>query len=1391
VNRETLIDKLKVDLAAGRVVTIVGTGVSVAACKNQEVEGLKVATWTGLLLHAVKHCKDIGAADKVDVKLLTNQIKSGKTNFLISAAEDVSLRMQSKAPGVFRGWLKDTIGKLEIRDRAVIDAVGALPGILATLNYDNLLVDGLNRRAVTWLKPNDVQDVLTGMDTDAVLHLHGWYKEPDSVVLGLGSYLAVKDHPHAKAVLNLLTMDRTMLFVGCGDTVLDPNFARLIEWGKEALNDVAPRHYMLCRTSEIAAFQAKLTSAPWLQPLDYGATHADLVPFLRGLVSDNGTRSRRRPAPGPSFDLAAYQSAMRKSYSRLKLEELDPTTHDVLPLTLTGMFIPQTARECAQYLPRVLELPKELQQRLRENGDIEFTEQDEELIKELRETYLSQSPRPISEILCDPALDRLVVLGDPGSGKSTLLQFQLLQWAERADAGRYPLPLLVELREYARCRQERGADGFLGYLHQGAGVRWHLNQAELDDWLRNNPSLMMFDGLDEVFDPVMRREVVTAIHRFADEHPLARIVVTSRVIGFQSQIWSDQEFRRFMLEELDDSQIAEFLNKWHRGAYETASRGEAKRSLLERAIRDSTAIRQLAGNPLLLTMMAILNRTQDLPRDRAELYEQCARLLLHQWKVDLAFEADPELSKASLDFKDKRALMMLVASVMQSSDHGLAGNLIDERTLELTLTDGLKAVPDIRPDRAARALIEQLRGLNFMLCSIGGNNYAFVHRTFLEYFCAAEIYKRFSDQLIDTEQLKAISYRHWPDETWHEVLCLLAGMLPPKVVAEILEWLLTQTDVEESCRNVFLAARCVGEVRKRDELGVVAASVLSRTKELVCFDFQYFYTLFDSEYLAAANIRTRSVRVLASVWPIHETRNCLKAFVVESEYYDVRQTAVEELAHRWKDDPETLKWLKFRAIDDNRGDVRQTAILELACGWKDDPETLTILKSRAIDDDHTSVRQTAILELACGWKDDPETLTILKSRAIGDENRYVRLTAVRQLARGWKSDPETFAILKSHAIKDYDFEVCEAAVVGLARGWKDDPQTLKWLKSLAVNIKGGHERQTAIVELARGWKDDPETLAILKSHAIKDEDVNLRRTAIEELARGWKDDPETLTILKSRAIDDDHTFVRQTAIEEVARGWKDDFKTLSWLKSRVIDETRGDVRQTAVEELARGWKDDPETLTILKSHVTKDEYSAVRRSAVVELARGWKDDPETLTILKSRAVDDEHSGVRQAAVNELARGWNDDPETLTILKSRAIGDENPYVRQTAVRGLARGWKSDPETFAILKSHAMNDESPGVRTTAMGELARGWKSDPETFAILKSHAMNDKDPIARESAISELVRGWKYNPETLTILKSRAADDESYWVSGFAALRLARDWKGSAEVEEFLANLKPS
>jgi hypothetical protein len=68
-----------------------------------------------------------------------------------------------------------------------------------------------------------------------------------------------------------------------------PNFSRLVEWAKDALNDVPPRHVLLCREEELATVRADLASAPWLQPLVYGKDYEEVTAFLRSLAPPAGT----------------------------------------------------------------------------------------------------------------------------------------------------------------------------------------------------------------------------------------------------------------------------------------------------------------------------------------------------------------------------------------------------------------------------------------------------------------------------------------------------------------------------------------------------------------------------------------------------------------------------------------------------------------------------------------------------------------------------------------------------------------------------------------------------------------------------------------------------------------------------------------------------------------------------------------------------------------------------------------------------------------------------------------------------------------------------------------------------------------------------------------------
>ena len=1163
-------------------------------------------------------------------------------------------------------------------------------------------------------------------------------------------------------------------------------------------------------TDQIAAGSA--VAAYWRNP---SAAIADLVSALQKYFPSSSGQTQ---AAIGGFDLVQYRDGLRIRYSHLKLESLETSGVDHGPLLLLRIFVEQNVRACQQLNPRAYELPKEYQRRLKEKGAMEREIRELE-IEQLRQSYFQQSTRPVLEVLANPVQRLFTILGDPGSGKSVLLQYFALHWARLPDLeiATHAVPLLIELKTYVENLGRGQCCNFLEYFDHGAGVYGHLDQHELDAALRRGNGILLLDGLDEIFDLGMRQAVVNDIVRLTTEYPHARFVLTSRVIGYQHQTLRDAGFQHYMLQDLDRAQIQTFIQRWHDLAYLDPEDRKTKRERLEKAIDESLAIRELAENPLLLTMMALLNRHQELPRDRTELYEQASRLLLQQWDASRALQDNKLLVGKSFDYKDKQAMLRAVAFRMQTYPKGLAGNVISTEDLKYILVEYLRDQRYEAPRDVAQQLIQQLRERNFILCFLGDDYYAFVHRTFLEFFCAwAFVWKFEKDQTLKLEDLQRETFdAHWQDEIWHEVLRLITGRVEASFAGRFIRSLLEKADPSHKQTHVFLAAQCLAAVRNRGAMHSLNSLLEGKLRDLTRFDLPFYYERWEGFVEIADEVRAKAVHALVSIssqplttriWLLScagadqnsavrqaavqelargwkdapDTLLWLKQLAGADQDSDVRRVAVQELARGWKDAPDTLLWLKQLAGADQNSDVRQAAMQELARGWKDDPETLPIVKQLAGADQNSAVRWVAVQVLARGWKDNPETLPIVKQLAGADQNWAVRWVAMQELARGWKDDPETLPIVKQLAGADPDSNVRQAAMRELARGWKDDPETLPIVKQLAGADQNSAVRQVAVEELARGWKDAPDTLLWLKQLAGTDPDSNVRQAAMQELARGWKDDPETLPIVKQLAGADQNSDVRRVAVEELARGWKDAPDTLLWLKQLAGTDPDSDVRQAAMQELARGWKDDPETLPIVKQLAGADLDSDVRRAAVRELARGWKDDPETLPIVKQLAGADLDSDVRRAAVRELARGWKDDPETLPIVKQLAGADQNSAVRQAAMQELARGWKDAPDTLLWLKQLAGADQDWAVRQAAVGELARGWKDDPETLPIFKQLAGADQNSAVRWVAVQELARGWKDDPETLPIFKQLAGADPDSNVRRAAMQELARGWKDDPE-----------
>lgn len=259
-----------------------------------------------------------------------------------------------------------------------------------------------------------------------------------------------------------------------------------------------------------------------------------------------------------------------------------------------------------------------------------------------------------------------LVLGAPGQGKSTLTQFLCQSYrapfvSEKADKGglhaikanEVRLPIRIELGTYAawldgedvfneaeqpkRGKRKTGKtatiESYLVDQFSHACGHADLRADVIDDILELVPTIVVFDGLDEVGNPRTRKNVVAEIDRFAKAgrsyREQVRVVVTSRPNSSDLPEPDPAVFETISLEPFTDKQIGTYMQKWC-GVNNIRGRNGRKVRNAFRAKAKEPYIGELAGNPMQLTILLdLLNREGDAtPTDRTELYDEYMALLL-------------------------------------------------------------------------------------------------------------------------------------------------------------------------------------------------------------------------------------------------------------------------------------------------------------------------------------------------------------------------------------------------------------------------------------------------------------------------------------------------------------------------------------------------------------------------------------------------------------------------------------------------------------------------------------------------------------------------------------------------------------------------------------------
>ena len=262
----------------------------------------------------------------------------------------------------------------------------------------------------------------------------------------------------------------------------------------------------------------------------------------------------------------------------------------------------------------------------------------------MKRAYKEEEKNTALSYILDDSIKRLAFVGGPGLGKSTLGQYisqayraRLIGKLKEFEPNNPSLesiipriPFRIILKDFAWWLSEQQEESHCNIFHflssdLSTVSGREISVEDIHKIIKDNPIMLILDGLDEVPEKELRKKVLNQINIFINQigdvyNSDYRIIASTRPQGYTEE-FDPTQYLHLNLQELDESLALHYANRWVNEKEKNPKEIAKIMNTLKICLKDKI-VRDLTKTPLQITILLVIIRAGSTPpKQREELYQ--------------------------------------------------------------------------------------------------------------------------------------------------------------------------------------------------------------------------------------------------------------------------------------------------------------------------------------------------------------------------------------------------------------------------------------------------------------------------------------------------------------------------------------------------------------------------------------------------------------------------------------------------------------------------------------------------------------------------------------------------------------------------------------------------